>query len=366
MRIAQLVTKRQRRGAEVFAADLSEALGHRGHDIVFAGLRPPAYPALTAKGARNIDLQLPVTLPKLDPRVAWNLARMTRRHRIDVVQANGGFAMKYAVLARSFGMGAPILYCNIGLSSDWLRGRIHQHWNGMLLRRVDRTAAVSNASAEDLVSTYGLAPSSVEVIRRGVRVDSVISSERGRRQLVRMGVPSGAFVLLHVGSFSAEKNHEGLLRIFHRARESTPHLHLVLVGDGPLRERVEVKAGPAVSFLGTRDDVPRLMSGADLLMLPSHTEGIPGVILEAAVQALPCVAYDVGGVAEAVDHGRTGMLVPHGQEREAAQVVTDLSQDRSRLSELGVGARALVRQRYDIRRSADAFERALRELCRVS
>lgn len=366
MRIVQLVTRRQRRGGEVVAADLSTALAERGHAVYFAGLNPPPAEPLTPDDVASEDVS--VAPPSvLSPRIVIDLARYLRRVEPDVIQANGGYAMKYAVLAEQWSrQRRPLLYCNIGLSSDWLRKPGQRAWNRWLLRQADVTAAVSEASRTDLLDTYGIAPDRVEVVRRGVPMNTVETSKARAALRRELGVAGDAMLLLHVGSLSPEKNHAGLLRIFERVRAEHSGAHLVLVGDGPLRPEVERDAERLgqVHLLGVRDDVPRLLAAADLLLLPSLTEGIPGVILEAGVQSLPSVAYHVGGVGEAIRDGESGRLIRSGDEAGFAGAVAKLMADSGQRMVMGDRARAFIETDYALARSVDSFERLYTSIVR--
>ena len=364
MRIVQLVTRRYRRGSEVVASELSTALAERDHTIHFAGLNPPPPEALAPENVVCDDISAaPPSVLSL--RMVSDLAQYLRRIGPDIIQANGGYAMKYAVLAKRWSRGGwPLLYCNIGLSSDWLRKPGQRMWNGWILRQADVTAAVSEASRADLLKTYGLNPARVEVVRRGVSVEKLSVREARRSLRSELGVSEASPILLHVGSFTPEKNHAGLLRIIERVRTQHPAVQLVLVGDGPLRNEIEREAQrqDGVHLLGLRSDVPSLMAGADVLLLPSLTEGIPGVILEAGSQSLPSVAYEVGGVAEAVREGETGRLIPAGNETSFAEAVTDLLSDASKQQMMGNQARAFVQSDYSLARSVDSFERLYRQI----
>jgi L-malate glycosyltransferase len=357
MRLLQLVTTRQRRGAEVFASDLADALCRRGHDSVVVGLgRPPEDP-LWPRLAPVVDIARE-GVARLDVRRVFELARTFETQRPDLIQANGGYAVKYAVLARKISRGYwPIIYCNIGLSSDWLRFPGQRQWTRWLLRQTQMTAAVSDSSRRDLIDTYHLAGETVRVVRRGLATEPVFSREDGRKLLQQAGIPANALVLLHVGSFTEEKNHRGLFRIFERVRERIPDVHLVLVGGGKLRSEIEQHAPSDVHFLGVRSDVSTLMAGADLFLLPSLTEGVPGVILEASVQALPTVAYSVGGIPEVVRDGETGRLTARGDEPGFAASVEEILESLEKRTMLGNNARAFVSAEYDIERSVDAFEK---------
>lgn len=355
MRILHLVTIRQRRGAEVIASDLADAMCELGHDATVVGLCAPSPDALVPKVARTLDLSRNGN-SRLDIRRVAELGQLFEETRPDIIQANGGYAVKYAVLASWVKrLDIPIVYCNIGMSSDWLRWPGQRTWNRWLLKRARVTAAVSEASRRDLIGTYGLSEDRIQVVRRGLATEPVYSRAHGRELLGREGVPAGVPVMMHVGSYTPEKNHAGLLKIFKSVQKSIPEAVLVLVGDGELRADVEARNVPGVFVLGTRSDVPELLSGADVFVLPSITEGIPGAVLEAAVQRVPTVAYDVGGLHEVVDSGVTGCLIPAGDETAASRAVIDLLKDRSRRDSLGAEARTFVCREYDLQGSVEAF-----------
>jgi glycosyltransferase involved in cell wall biosynthesis len=127
------------------------------------------------------------------------------------------------------------------------------------------------------------------------------------RRAVRreLGLPPGAVVVGHVGRFQPQKNHDFLLEVARELASRDPDVYFLLVGDGPLRERITRRAaetglGHRVVFAGTRPDVPRLMLGAmDCFLLPSLFEGLPLVGIEAQAAGLPCVLADT--VTEEVD-----------------------------------------------------------------
>jgi glycosyltransferase involved in cell wall biosynthesis len=109
-----------------------------------------------------------------------------------------------------------------------------------------------------------------------------------------LNIPDSAFVIGHVGSFNDVKNHSFLIDIFIGINKNYKNCYLCLVGDGPLKEKIEKKASinniiEKVLFLGFRSDVNKLMSVFDVLVLPSKFEGIPNVLIEAQISGLPCI-----------------------------------------------------------------------------
>lgn len=186
------------------------------------------------------------------------------------------------------------------------------------------------------------------------------------------GATEDAVVLIATGRLTDQKNPEGLLRAFARLRPLVPQARLWLVGDGPLRERVEtlrrqLGLETQVALLGERDDVGALLVAAEVFVLPSAWEGLPLGLLEAMAQGLPIVASDVGDVGHVVTAG-AGILVPPMTARPedpatAAFVaaMAALAADPARRRDLGAGALAAVRPFTDVER----WYRRLRALYRA-
>jgi glycosyltransferase involved in cell wall biosynthesis len=369
MKILHLVTRRQRRGAEVFAAQLADGLVQEGHEVQLVGLyAPPADPL--------VPLLAPVhdltgrEEDKLSYSLISEIADFTKAFAPDVVQANGSSTLKYASLAKTLSGGRwPLVYRNISIASQWLRGPAHRFFGQLMVRNVDHVAAVSRLSEEDFRITYRVPPERISTIPIGVHIPPQPQLPGLRDRLAGVsGVSPDSELLLHVGSFSPEKNHVWLLDAFTRILVRRPAAHLILVGDGALFDAVEAQVADRglqqrVHLLGSRADVPTLIGGADLFLLPSTIEGIPGVVLEAAAQAVPTVATDVGSVSEAVDDGRTGILVPLGDKECFTAAVCSLMASPAQRRAMGAAAYKLVSDNYSMAGIVSRFERLYGHLC---
>lgn len=361
MKIIQLITRRQLRGAEVFALQLAQGLRQRGEDASLVALYGPADPPLSASGVQVIDISGGDDSGLRVARLR-RLAGVLRRSQPDVVQANGSDTLKYSVLSkRLFRLPFPIVYRNIGMASDWLRGPVHRATNRWLLAGTDHIAAVSEATRIDLAACHSLDECRLTTIPVGTVVPARVDRPRARRLLAEAApVSSAAHVVVNVGSLTPEKNPRGLLRAFGRVAEAGLNVHLVLIGDGPLRADLQgVAAQPPlagrVHFLGARQDVAELLPAADVFVSFSHTEGLPGVLLEAGAHGIAAVAADVGAVSEVVVDGRTGLLVGPGDEAALARGICRLLTDHSLRTAMGEMARNHVRERYDLEVVVDTF-----------
>lgn len=184
--------------------------------------------------------------------------------------------------------------------------------NGFFFKHASKIVSVSNTSATDFAKLFPQYSNRIVTVPIGIE-EAGVHDDTNPLQ----GVQKPA--LVHVGGFSFEKNHVRLIEIFEGIRKKQPNASLHLVGSGPLKQQIEelVKQKgleQQVRFYGFRNDAMQFIKNADVLLLPSIIEGLPGVILEAFYCKTPVVAYEVGGIGEVVINNKTGRLVPKGNE----------------------------------------------------
>ena len=170
--------------------------------------------------------------------------------------------------------------------------------------------------------------------------------------------------VISVGRLAAPKDWSTLLTALTKL-DGESFAELVIVGDGPDRERVEDELARnslerRVRLLGERDDVPGLLSDGDVFVLASRSEGLPLSVIEAMAAGLPVVASDVGGLRELVCDAETGVLVPPGEPVALADALRPLLADRQLRRRLGSAGRARAKALFDL----SAFRRAHLELYR--
>ncbi len=376
LRILQVVQKPQRRGAEVFAFELSAELRRLGQEVRTAYLYPYDGPGALALGDGDLRLggreSHPFEkIPGVHPGLLRRLRRAIAEFRPEVVQLNGARTVKYGASCRKKrgSRDFALVYRNIGSPRRWVRGRLRRwFYRNRVMPRIDGVVAVSRSTLAELESFYGLALPS-EVIPNGVRVDADRAGTDRLEFRKVVATPAGAPVLVYVGSLSAEKGLDRWLGVAQRVRAEVPELVLWLVGEGPERARVEARAaelglGGALRLLGARDDVADAYRGADLFVLTSESEGMPAAVLEAGAHGLPVVAFRVGGLAECVADQKTGVLVEPGDENECAKAVVGLLRDPDRRTRMGDAARKHCEANFGIesvaRRYLDFYRRLRR------
>jgi sugar transferase (PEP-CTERM/EpsH1 system associated) len=253
--------------------------------------------------------------PGIDVRAIARLAGLLRKLAPDLVHARNWAAFDAVPAARLAGI-PMVIHGEHGREASDPHGlnRKRNRLRRLLSPLVNCFVTVSFDLQRWLKETVGIPARKIVTIHNGVDTARFSSGGRepGRRAL---GLPQDQIVVGTVGRLDPVKDQAGLLRAFKLAREAHPGALLVIVGDGPCRAELsalaaELGLGAWIRFLGERADVPLLLKGMDLFVLPSIAEGISNTILEAMATGLPVVATRTGGNLELVEDAVTGMLVP--------------------------------------------------------
>lgn len=359
LRVALVITRGERGGAQVHVRDLVLGLRDQVRYHVYVG--EDGFLADELRGA-----SIPVTLvPDLQravqPRADLQAVRALRRHlrdeRPDVVHTHSTKAgLLGRMAARS--LGVPVIHTahawsfSDGLSWKRKAAAIPVEW--LAGRLTDRFITVSEADRE-VGERYGVVRRpQARIIHNGVPADAPAATPAD------VDTP----VIITVARLAPPKDLELLLQALSTVRSP---FHLRVVGDGPLRSALEAQAATLnlshqITWLGTRSDVPQQLAEAHLFALVSKQEGFPIAILEAMRAGLPVVASDVGGVREAVQPERSGLLVPRGDARVLADALEALLTDSARREAMGQAGRADFARRFSAHQMCRATLDVYREL----
>jgi len=358
MRVLHLVGRSHRRGAEQVALELATELDRLGHDdrmaAVTAGHRGETLtelPALVPAAGQSVGSLLRATVA---------LRRDVRRAPVDAVLAHGAAAALVAGLGLPRRGPALVWQRILGLAARSTTGALGAVWR-LAVRRIDGVVALTRSMEGETRAVGFRGP--VWVIPNARRVERFADLDRdraGRELRHELGLDPGTHLVGLVGYLVEQKAPTKAIEVLAAVRGAGVDAHLVVAGDGPLRPAMEERAAIAgvsdsVSLLGHRDDVERLLGALDVLVLTSDDEGVPGVLIEAALAACPVVTFPVGDVAEVVDDGVTGVVLGAPSVAAMATAVLDLLRTPpSRRSMAAAAARATERhamesvaRRYD-------------------
>lgn len=364
LNVLQLIPTLDRSGAEKQMVLLAAGLPRDRFRVEVA--------ALTRLGPLEADLRaagVPVTLigkrAKVDPLALWRLARWIKARQFDVVQTWIFAANTYGRIAARWA-NVPVVV-TAEMAVDLWKGRTDLAVDRRLAHWCDMVVGNSQAVA-DFYREVGVPQDRLTVIPSGIADEEPPPVDPGQVR-AELGVPPGAHVALFAGRLAPQKGVEDLIAALDLLQHVRPDLHTWIAGDGPLREQLETTArafrlNGLVRFLGHRDDVPRLLAAADLLVLPSLYEGLPNVVLEAMRFRKPVVATAAPGTTEVVADEKTGVLVPVRNHAALAQAIRRVVADPALARQLGEAGRARAEAEFRADTMIERFATLYEDLAR--
>lgn len=230
------------------------------------------------------------------------------------------------------------------------------------LRRADAVTAVTGAIVDTLVRDYAIDRSIVRVVPNGADLPDPereeVESRRWRERFLATPLKP---LWVVAGRLEEQKGHDVLFEALSTLVQNGLDFTLVVAGEGSRRSWLEsqalsLKLAPRVQFVGQVEDVGGLLAAADAVLMPSRWEGLPLVLLEALVRGRPVVATAVGGVADVVEDGVTGTLVPAGDAAALAAALEQLQRKADRAWRMGRAGAERVRERFTWPAVIDEFE----------
>ena len=338
-------------GAESQVIDLARGFQARGWNVMVATLlrHAPRRDVLRHAGIEVRTLGMKRGIP--NPWALFRLVRIVREFRPTVVHAHMVHANLLARLARLM-VDMPVLITSAHSVHEGAR------WRYIAYRVTDRltdlTTNVSHAAVQSSIARGACSPDRIRFMPNGIDLDRFKPDESLRTTTRNVLNVTERFVWVAIGRLEEPKDYPNMLRAFAQVVTHPNNPVLLIVGTGPLENELKSYAGTlgltdAVRFLGTRTDIPALLSAADAFVMSSAWEGLPIVLLEAAASALPIVATNVGGNSQIVADGESGVI---GEPRNSValgkamlRIMSLTDQERRNMGALGA---RMVRETYEI------------------
>ncbi len=273
-----------------------------------------------------------------EPGRVLRLAGLLREEKVTLIHSQREAANIYSYLARPLA-GRPGFIPSVRTRSVKM-GLLESSLLRRSLKAGDCVHANCHAAALTFAERYRIDQARFRVIYNGV-VPFAETDEQARNSArAAFRIPDDRLVVATLSKDSPDKNVPAFLRLVRALSSRFPNLAALVAGRGldesyAAREMQTTAGGPEISFLGPLKDVRPLFAAADIFVLTSIREGLPNVIMEAMVSGLPVAAYRVGGVEELIEDGRSGRLVPCGDEKALFTAVCDLLQDTGRSQSMG-------------------------------
>lgn len=349
-------------GVERWMIDAAAGLRTRGHECVL--LSRPGAPWTAAARARGLRV-------REDHYGAW-IARVVRTRAVmraerpDIVVVKAKKAARMAAWGRDTGGGGRVALF-FGLTHELDRRRWVDRYTW---RRVDAGIVVAEGAGRWYASHGFGPPEKLHTLWKGVELepfDLGIAMREATR--AALGLEDGEVAVGTVCRLAWQKGLDQLFEAVRLIGDRAPRARFFVVGDGRERPQIEAAAaalGGAVRLLGQRDDVPALLAAFDLFVQPSRQEVMVQTTLEAMAAGRAVVSTATVGADEAIEDGRSGVLVPVDRPAELAAAVVALAADPGRRATLGRAARARIEQAFTMGHMVDRCETVFRQIADVA
>ncbi len=349
MNILQIIPEMDVGGVETGTLDLSRELVKRGHSVIVMSNGGRMVKELLDINARHV--KLPVHKKSLFTAVKMikKLRYIIKEENIDIVHARSRVPAIIAFFATRH-TSASFITTAHGYYSTHLLSRV-MGWGRSVI-------VASSVMGRHMIENFGVPRERIRFIPRGVDLEkfkfSPLDTSRHKLEF-KIGI---------VGRITPIKGHAFFLQAIARVIKMFPKVKIMIVGDAPkdkpeYKENLEVLIRRLdierfIEFSGSRHDIAKIMSGLDLLVLPSvGQEAFGRVIIEAGASGVPVIATRIGGAVDIIENGKTGILVKPGDIIELVDSIIKVLKDRELAKNLAIEARKKIEKEYSLVRMAE-------------
>jgi len=283
----------------------------------------------------------------------FKLYKYIKTGKFDIVQSSLFFANYHTAIAGFLARISKFIIEEHGEHNFHLRKRhIFYRIIGHYIAKMSKMVICCNESMKlELAKVYNIPLRKICVLKNAIddKIMNLICTREEMRK--KMGISANSLVVGTVGSLSWIKNQEFLIDCF--ARINRKDKYLVLVGDGPLKQKLVkyadgLEVGDKVYFTGWREDVADILNIFDIFVLTSFSEGLPISLLEAMSMGLPCIATRVGGIPEVLKDDTFGKLVSPDNTEQLLDAINDMSCNMEKAKKIGAAAREFVLKDFSV------------------
>lgn len=296
----------------------------------------------------------------------YQLWRLIGAEKFDIVHTHtsvGGFLGRVAAKAR----GVPVVLWSIhGWAFNYPMGCISKKFWRAIERFLDfftdHYVAVCRNMMEVGIQGSITKPKKVSVIYYGIEVDKYDTSTCSNQVRKELGIGENIPIVGNIGRIEPQKAVDDFLKAAKLVKDQIPNVKFIIVGDGPLKnamERLSVQLGikDDVLFTGWEKNIKKYSSVMDVVCIPSLWEALPLLLLEVMAMKKPVAATRVGGIPEAVDDGKTGILVPPSKPEIMAHAIINLIVNKRTTEEMGKAGRQRVQQLFSVEKMIMHYEK---------
>ena len=361
-RILHVITTLSVGGAEIHLRELLSGLSREKYDLELAFFKEEAQEARSmVDDFRRLGLPVHDLRGggRFSPGALLRLTRLIRNNRYDLVHSHLFRADLYASLALSC-FPSTILVNSVHNPEDFYTKPLVAFLARLAALRQQQTIVISRAVADHLATYLKTPRAKLSLVYYGLKP----RSRTGINFRQKYGIPADVPLIGTVGRLSKQKGHFVLIKAMALVCRELPRARLLIIGhddqglkDGLLARIREAGLEENIILGGFRDEIPDIMACFGVFCLPSLWEGFGMVLIEAMAESKPIVASRVGSIPEVVEDGRTGLLIPPGDENQLAAALLRLLRDKDLAAAMGRAGKERLEKHFTRRAMAESTER---------
>ena len=350
-----------------FLADLSMYLvEHEDYDVTWISVYDERLEPYLGEHIHFIPLKMKRGIALDGPRIIWQMYKIFKREKFDIVQYSTRNAATYASIAARLAGIKNRLYCQWGMMFVALKGikRTLLKLDEKMIVSLSTDIESESFSMYDLAIKHGIyKPDEAFVVWNGsacgVAIEKYDMTNKAKwRKEVRdeVGISDNAIVFGYCGRITRDKGLNELFGAFKQVTESLPEgkeTYLMIIGKYDHAETIDqelfewAKSSPFVKFAGYQTNVPKYYSALDVFTSLSHREGFGLVVIEAAAMGVPGIVTDVIGQVDTIEHMKTGYSVPGHDVEHVVEAMNYFIDNPDKAKEMGINARMTVEEKYE-------------------
>lgn len=339
--------------------DCASSLRNRGYEVVvgsFNGGSQKTNAYAEEAACRGLQVKTILERRAFDQRVVGRVIELIDEVNADIVHTHDFRSNMFGLLAAKL-RRKPIVTTIHGWIANDVKGKLYVTADKAVLRFFDHIITVSERT-RDLAEAAWISRRKLTVIPNALMLDRYQPNRHDDSFRREIGVNADTLLVANIGRLSPEKGQMEFLQAARVLAERGENIKFILIGIGPDQEKLEQyvaqhSLGEAVVFAGFRQDMIGVYNSLDLVVQSSYTEGMPNVVLEALLMEVPVIATDVGGTAEVLKDGQTGVLIRSGAIDEIVEQIAVYRRAPARLRAMAKQGRLDISARYDHRQRVD-------------
>jgi len=374
MRVLHLISSTGFYGAENVIVSLAEQQKKQNFGViigVFLNTKNPDVEIAKESLKNKLKVQLFGCNGRLDLKVALEIRNFIKSNNIKILHCHGYKPNFYGILATSFLNVGLITTCHSWFVNSQ-KMRIYTWLDKFWIRKFDKIIAVSGGIKKELLES-GTSENKILIINNGINTQNFKRAIKDERKEMKTksqninGITKNDKIVGTIGRLDIQKGQIYFLKAAKEVLKIYPNTKFLLVGDGPLKQRLEEKIKELnlennITFTGFRADIPEILSLLDIFVLPSLKEGLPMALLEAMASKKPVIATDVGAIPKLIKNNKTGILIKPRNPQELSEAILSLLNDKEKAERLGNNGFLFVKKEFSSEKMAENHAQVYKEV----